>query len=149
MAAVFEKLGIRFAYPENWTLDQEEAGEGQAAITVYSPGGGYWSVAIHAPEEDPNRLAGAAVKAMKQVYSDLDSEAVEETVADQPLVGYDLNFYCLDLTNTALVRAYQNDFGSYVVMCQAEDREYVEIEQVFRAMTASLVNSPPPPLLPD
>ena len=27
MPAVFDKLGIRFLYPENWTLDEQEAFE--------------------------------------------------------------------------------------------------------------------------
>lgn len=141
MAAQFDKLGIRFAYPENWRLDEDEALKGNGSVSVYSPGGGFWSIVIHSADEDPVRLSNAAVKAMRQVYSDLDSEEVEEVVAGQELVGHDLNFYCLDLTNTALVRSFRNQQATYVLICQAEDREFAVVEPVFRAMTTSLLRS--------
>ena len=60
-------------------------------------------------------------------------------MAGEELVGYDLNFYCLDLTNTAQIRAFRRNEKIYLVLFQAEDREYEHIEPVFRAMTRSLV----------
>ena len=36
MPAVYDKLGIRFNYPENWRLDESEALEGAATVTVYT-----------------------------------------------------------------------------------------------------------------
>ena len=74
---------------------------------------------------------------MRQQYDELDAEEVHETVAGHELVGYDMNFYCLDLTNTAQVRSYRTDDAAYVVFCQADDREFAEIEEVFRAITMS------------
>ena len=63
MPAEFNKLGIRFLYPENWTLDEQEALEGNRSVTVYSPGGAFWSIAMHEPNVDPRekddeRIAG-------------------------------------------------------------------------------------------
>ena len=37
MPAVYEKMGIRFMYPDNWTLDEEEALHGNQSVSVYSP----------------------------------------------------------------------------------------------------------------
>ena len=139
MPALFNKLGIYFQYPENWSLDQQDALSGERSVTVYSPGGAFWSVAIHPLEDDPGRLASSAVQAMRQVYSELDSEEAWDDVAGREIHGYDLNFYCLDLTNTALVRSFRGDDATYVILCQAEDREFAEIEPVFRAMTTSMV----------
>ena len=39
MPARFDKLGISFQYPENWTLDDSDALLGRKSVTVYSPGG--------------------------------------------------------------------------------------------------------------
>jgi len=136
----FEKLGISFQYPDNWTLDEEDALAGRRSVTVYSPGGAFWSVAAHPRSADPARLAEAAVEAMKQEYEGLEAEETREALAGRELIGYDLNFYYLDLINTAQIRCLRTEQTTYTVFCQAEDREFDRIELVFRAMTASLLS---------
>lgn len=137
--ALYEKLGIRFQYPENWHLDERETDEQNASVTVYSPGGAFWSVSSHPPECDPRELADSVLKTMREEYSDLDSEIVQESVAGRNLIGHDIDFYCLDLTNTARVRGFRTPGRTYLVMSQADDREFEQIEQVFLAMTTSLL----------
>ena len=139
MPQLYQKLGIHFQYPDNWTLDEQEALEGNGAVSVYSPEGGFWSVAVHPSTADLPKLLSAAVSAMREVYEQLDSEAVEETIAGQELSGYDMNFYCLDLTNTATVRGLRTGQRTLVIFCQPEDREYERIEPIFRAMSTSLL----------
>jgi hypothetical protein len=139
MAAIFDKLGISFLYPENWKLDESEALEGNQVVSVYSPGGSFWSIMIHPPGTAPEKLAATALKAMRQQYDELDADEVRETIAGQDLVGYDMNFYCLDLTNTAQVRSFDTPEAAYVIFCQADDREFAEIEEIFRAITTSLL----------
>lgn len=139
MPAVYEKLGIRFQYPENWTLDEVEALEGNNSVTLYSPAGGFWSIMIHPQGTPPAELVEAALAAMRQQYDDLDADPVAETVEGRDLVGYDMNFFCLDLTNTALVRSFSTERATYVVLYQADDLEFADIELVFRAITLSLL----------
>jgi hypothetical protein len=55
------------------------------------------------------------------------------------LTGFDLNFYCLDLTNTAQVRTLATPAAIYLILCQAEDREWNELAPVFAAITTSFV----------
>lgn len=141
MPATFEKLGISFQYPENWKLDEQDILEGRNAVTIYSPGGGFWSVALDLGDSDAAQLAKAAVDAMRQEYQDIEVEETRETVADHEVVGYDLNFFYLDLTNTAGIRSFRIDQTTYTVFYQAEDREYEEIHRVFQAMTFSLIQS--------
>ena len=140
MPLKFEKLGISFQYPDNWTLDEEDALAGRRSVTVYSPGGAFWSVAAHPRSADPARLAEAAVEAMKQEYEGLEAEETREALAGRELIGYDLNFYYLDLINTAQIRCLRTEQTTYTVFCQAEDREFDRIELVFRAMTSSLLS---------
>ena len=141
MPAHFAKLGISFQYPENWTLDDSDAVLGRKSVTVYSPAGAFWSVAIYSGSAVPAKMASAVVDAMREEYEGLESVKVEKVVAGHELVGYDLNFYCLDLTNTAQVRSLQIAHTTYTIFCQAEDREFERIGRVFGAMTTSLVNS--------
>lgn len=139
MPAVFDKLGIRFQYPENWTLETESSTPDRPSISVYSPSGGFWTVMAHRPDVEPQELASAAVDAMKKEYDELDSEPADEQIGGVELAGFDLNFYCLDLTNSARIRAFSTQRASYLVICQAEDREFEELAPVFHAITTSLL----------
>jgi hypothetical protein len=141
MPAVFDKLGIRFTYPENWKLDETEALEGAATVTVYSPGGSFWSISLHSIDTEPEELVAAAVKALRETYDELDAETTTDEIAGHELAGSDVNFYCLDLTNTALVRSFMGERFNGLILCQADDREFAEIEPVFRAMTVSLLKN--------
>ena len=139
MPEVFEKLGVRFQYPENWTVETEEDAAGRQTISVYSPGGAFWTVVLQPAGTDPVELARVTLATMQQEYEELDSESVREKFGQIELFGFDVNFYCLDLTNTAWIRAAQTDSATYLILCQAEDREFGEVAPVFRAMTASLL----------
>lgn len=139
MPQLFKKLGIHFQYPDNWTIDEQEALEGNRAVTVFSPEGGFWSVTVHPTLANLPELLEAAVVAMREVYPQLDSEAVEDEIDGQVLDGYDMNFYCLDLTNSACVRGFRTTDAALVIFCQAEDREFERIQPIFRAMTTSLL----------
>jgi hypothetical protein len=146
MPAKFEKLGISFQYPDNWTLDEDDALAGSQSVTVYSPGGSFWSVAIHPRSSVPAKMAKAALDAMNGEYDDLDAEDAAESLAGYDLVGYDLNFFCLDLTNTARIRCLQTSRATYTIFCQAEDREFDQVDMVFQAVTVSFLGELPGPL---
>ena len=140
MPCQFNRLGISFQYPENWTLDEEDTLAEKPSVTVYSPGGAFWSVSVHPRSADPARLAKAVVEAMSAEYEDLDSEAAHETVGGRSLLGYDLTFFFLDFTNTVAIRCVQTERATLVVFCQAEDHEYDAVRRVFLAMTTSLLD---------
>ena len=137
----FDRFGLAFDYPDNWTVDAGDAAGGRPEVTVYSPGGAFWSVSLHTPAGGAEELAAAVVTQMREEYRDLDSEPAKASVSGHALSGYDLNFYCLDLTNTAAVRTLETPSGTYLLFCQAEDREWERVAHVFDAMTASFISS--------
>lgn len=139
MPAKFTKHGVNFLYPENWALDEEEL-SGDQSVTVCSPTGGFWSVAVHKGSIDPLNLANAALEAMKKEYQDLEVEEVNETLAGREMIGYDLNFFLFDFTNTAQIRSLKCNQAIYTIFCQAKDNEFEQIQRVFQAMTISLIN---------
>lgn len=139
MPAVYDKHGVRFQYPENWSLDESEVD--QNSVTIYSPGGGFWSLVWRDLSEDPHALAVEALQTLKKEYAETESEPATETIAGREISGFDVSFYYLDLTNTALIRGFRTPFASCLILCQAEDREFREIEPVFQAMTASLLKT--------
>lgn len=138
-----DRLGLSFDYPDNWTIDTDTSDRDAPAVTAYSPEGAFWSLSAHEAGTDPESLSRAIVDEMRSEYRDLDTEAAVDRIGDRSLTGFDLNFYCLDLTNTAQVRSLATPDATYVVFCQAEDREWDRIAHVFAAMTASFMRSLP------
>lgn len=133
----FERFGIRFDYPDGWEVD---VGDGDhAAVTVFTPEGGFWSVSGHAARGGAADLAAAVERQMREEYRDLDAEPVTVRIGDRAVEGVDMNFWFLDLTNTAQVRAITLPERIWLVFCQAEDREWERVAPVFDAMTASFV----------
>ncbi len=140
MPAEFKKMGISFQYPDNWTLDEDDALAGRQSVTVYSPGSAFWSVSLHPASTDPAQLAQTAIDVMRDEYSEVEADEVSESLAGRELVGYDLSFYCLNMVNAAGIRCLRAGRRTLTVLYQAEDREYDRLEQVFLAMTTSLLN---------
>jgi len=138
MPATYENISVRFDYPDGWHIEEETLVD-HHAVTVSSPGGGFWSVVVHPPTMDPGELVTAAMEMMRKEYDNLDAEVATETIASHALIGYDLNFYCLDLTNTTHIRSCRTDDATYLVFYQAEDREFETISPVFQAMVTSLL----------
>ncbi|HTM54482.1 MAG TPA: hypothetical protein VL175_10665 [Pirellulales bacterium] len=139
MPATYDKMGIHFLYPDNWSLDEGDALDGVPSVSVYSPGGAFWSIALHPRETEPSEVAAAALQALQAEYDEAEAEPVDEQIGPESISGYDLNFFYLDFTNTALIRGFRTPAATCLVLCQAEDREFARIGAVFRAITTSLL----------
>ena len=137
----FDRFGLAFDYHDNWSVDTADADGHYATVTVYSPEGGFWSVSGHAGGGDPRELAAAIVNQLQKEYPELDTEPAADMIEGSELPGFNLNFYCLDLTNTAHIRTLQTPGAVYLILCQAEDREWERVAAVFAAMTTSFVKA--------
>jgi len=145
MPALFNKMGIRFTYPDNWIVDETSAMEGAASVTVYSPTESFWTVSLHPADVEPESLVKSGVAALRETYPDLDFEETDDVIQGRDVVGADVNFICLDLTNTAQIRVFESANCVVVVYCQADDRDFDALGPVFQAMTFSLIAGMPLP----
>lgn len=141
MPASYNRLDIRFIYPENWTVSDEQFDEWPHGVTLQSPGGAFWEVQLYPAETDPEDLVAKVLDAMQEEYADLESQAVTEDLGDSPTVGLDLRFFCLDFLVTAQVRSFSAEAGTYLFIYQAENREFDRQEAVFQAITQSLLTT--------
>lgn len=139
MPGFYEKDGLRFAYPDNWTVDEEGDNQGDVAVTVNSPHTAFWSVVYYRGRRDVHELANCVLDALKDEYPQLEVDEADTSFDGGDACGYDLSFSYVDLLSTAAIRAFQHTGGTYVVLSQAEDHELPDVEPVFEAMTASLV----------
>mgnify|MGYP001266474611 CR=1 FL=1 len=137
----FEQFGVTFEYPDNWSIDVDSDDVGGSSATVQSPDGGFWNISVYPSGTNSKEMVQVVSSEMQKEYQDIDIEVVHDTISGIQLSGLDFNFYCLDLTNTAHVRAVENREATYIIFCQAEDREWESIHAVFEAMTASFLRS--------
>jgi hypothetical protein len=142
MSATYQNFGVSFMYPENWQLADETAeGEGPKSVTVQSPTGGFWSLHVYQPAVEPLELAEQVKLTMETEYPGLESQLATEDVGDEKLIGFDMDFYCLDFVISAQVRSLRKEKRTYVMLCQAETRDFEKLSPVFQAMTISLLRS--------
>jgi len=140
MIAHYEQPGIRFAYPENWSVVDERLDQWPRGVSVQSPNGAYWDLKVFPSDIALNQLSAEAFGAMQQEYADIESEAVAEELFDVPAVGYNLDFFCLDLLITSRIRSLYAGGHTLLLIYQAESREFDRQRLVFEAITKSLLD---------
>ena len=139
MVAKYDRHGVRFMYPENWSIQEDEPDSDVHCITLQSPGSGFWLLQILESPEMVEGLATETLSSMKQDYEDVEVDDAEEEILGISMTGYDLQFYCLDFLVSAHLRTFPLGDRACVLLSQAEDNEYDKIAPVFKAITASLI----------
>jgi hypothetical protein len=138
MSAVYQNHGIQFQYPENWQVIEEDK-EWPREVYVESPCGGFWSLHVYSPPDDPHQLVGDVLEVMRAEYKSVEAESAHEKIGGSDANGYDLFFFYLDLVVRCRVRGFTLNDKTLVLLTQAEDRDFERLLPVFDAMTTSLV----------
>ena len=137
MPTTFAEGGVRFLYPENWSLEREDDETGWT-VSLHSPGTAFMVVVFRGDVPPPSELADAALEALREDYPDLEAENEVTSIGGQPAIGHDIRFFSLDLTNTCWTRSFLTDEGTVLVMCQTNDLELDTNGPVLKAICASL-----------
>ena len=141
MTATYENLGVQFLYPENWQITDEDPLAWPRTVSLQSPGGGFWSLMVYRPDQDPEELTAEVLETMRQEYDGLESAEVSECFEQANTWGYEMQFCCLDFLVSARVLAVRVEDQTLLMIWQAEDREFQQMEPVFRAITTSLLRA--------
>ena len=139
MVGIFEKQGIHFQYPENWELSEDTSTPESLTVTLQSPGSAFWVLRLLDLDNSPERLVTEVLNSMRQEYDEVEATLVQEPLHGFDSVGYDMQFYCLDLLIHSHVRSFVVDDRTYLMMYQAEDREFDEVLPVFMAIVTSMM----------
>ena len=141
MPAVFDRLGVRFEYPDNWSVEHSEDDNAAQQVVVSSPHTAFWQLSKHSVGTDLEPLFDEALAALRSEYQEIEVEPDDDRIEGYTLSGFTVNFFCLDLTNTCWLRGFETPDAQYLVVCQAEDREFAKVALVFRAMLASVLRN--------
>lgn len=143
MFATYKHQGVSLAYPENWTLEEETDEEARVTLTIASPNTAFWTLVVYSEVLDRDHAVTQAIEALSQEYPGLETAPVAETIGGTEFIGQDANFFLLELTNTARVRACHHNGATYLILCQSEDRELAKVDSVFQGITQTLVTKLP------
>jgi hypothetical protein len=144
MPAVYQQFGVRFLYPENWSILDEEADEWPRTVTLQSPETGFWTLQVYPPDQDARQAVLTVIESIREVYPDLEVLPAKETIGDAETKGVDIAFFYLDLLVEAKIRCLKTPSGVVLWHYQAESRELDKIEPVFRAIATSLLQTQVP-----
>ena len=133
----FERSGVRFDYPGNWKVEDEETGDGWT-VTLQSPDTAFALVSLRPDVDSPALLAEEALDALRAEYPQLEIEAVIAALAGQPAVGHDIDFLTLDIPIQCWTRCIDTPGGSLLVMCQTSEFDEATNGPRLRALGDSL-----------
>jgi len=139
MPSICNALGVSFEYPENWSFEVSDSESETREVTVSGPETAFWQLSRHEPTVELERLFDEALAALRAEYREIEVWPAAQEVEGRRINGYDVNFYCLDLTVTTWLRGLPTSTGTYLLVCQAEDRELQLVAPVFQAMLVSLL----------
>ncbi|MDX1948677.1 MAG: hypothetical protein SFU86_25035 [Pirellulaceae bacterium] len=139
MPAVYENTGIRFLYPENWSITEEEIEEWPRNVTLQSPDTGFWSLQVFPPGHEPRPSVQEMIGSLREIYGEIEVLPVKETYGDTETKGVDLAFFYLDLMIESKIRTLRTPSSTLIWQYQAESREFDDLEAVFQAISTSLL----------
>lgn len=137
MNRVFEGHGVRFEFPDDWILHEQESPE-EVSITINSQETSFWSLTLLFDRPDIHEVVEAVINTLQEEYTELDVYPSEARLGDSHTVARDIDFVCHELIGSAFVRAAMAPGFTVLVLFQADDFELEETEIVFEKISNSL-----------
>ncbi|MCA9107246.1 MAG: hypothetical protein KDA83_17650 [Planctomycetales bacterium] len=137
----YEHNGLRFAYPENWQIEEIDVVGQPLDITLQTPGGGLWSLQSIPGGMSPGEAAAQALKGVEAEFQEVENESAQLELVEQLWLGFEIRFFCFDYLIEGRVWACRIPGRTLVCVYQAEQAEFEKQEPVFQAVMASLFTS--------
>jgi hypothetical protein len=144
MPAIYQNLGVRFLYPENWTVTDEDDDGWPRTVTLQSPQTAFWSLHVYPPAQDVKSVVKELVGGIQAEFRDIEVLQAKEIFGETTTTGVDLAFFYLDLLVEAKIRCLRTPSATLIWLYQAESREFESIEPVFQAIAVSMLQTQVP-----
>lgn len=134
MPQVYESLGIKFLYPDNWTVVQREQDEGREGVTLELPCGGFFTVERDYEGQLTEELIEEIGQSIEEDYGEFEQERLPIDGARPREQMVEFRFYYLDLLIISRLVILDVEESTYLVQMQAESRDFDANEMVFAAL---------------
>jgi hypothetical protein len=140
-SGVYEDHGVRFDYPPEWTV--EVTGDGPLTnINLEHPAGiAFLIVTTDVSCPDPGEVADTILETLREEYSELEDDPFEEVVNERLVSGYDVQFFTLDLSNTARIRCFRTLNRTILIYGQWADLVETEVSDLAESVIRSVEDS--------
>jgi hypothetical protein len=137
VAECFERDGISLRCPQGWTMSTETTRDGWT-VTLQSDSTAFVLVTLLTRRTPPAHAAQTVLRALQADYRELESRPCTEIVADREAVGYEVDFFALDLLVRAKVLALACTAGTLCILQQLADSESSLTDQRMQSIIKSL-----------
>ena len=138
MPATFDSFGIKFLYPDNWSVVDRGEGEGEEGVTLELPSGGFFSIEREAEGQLADELIEDLLSSFEVEYGEVEREELPLDSQGDVERAVEFRFYYLDLLIISRMLILERREKSYVVQIQAESRDFESNEMVFHAILKQL-----------
>ncbi len=105
MTATYDDA-IGFDYPDDWEVETTVDGS-RTTISLQPPASSAFAfIALDSEGGDPRELIDEAIDAMRDQYPEIEVDPATETIAGRRAVGYNVEFFYLDVINTCEIRCF-------------------------------------------
>lgn len=133
MPANFDAFGLRFLYPDNWTVAERDEDAGDDGVTLEMPSGGFFAIELDSETTNDADSIEKAAEVILAEYPDAERERV--SLPDQPdLSVCDFSFFYLDMLIVSRLIAIGSEGERWIIQIQAESRDFDQNELVFAAI---------------
>jgi hypothetical protein len=139
MPATFDSFGIKFLYPDNWSLLGREESEGQEGVTLELPSGGFFSIERAREGERPDAILEAVAASFEKDYGEVEREELIGEAFSKFQRAEEFRFYYLDLLIISRLLFFVREGTAYLIQMQAESRDFDSNERVFDAIVRQLL----------
>ena len=131
MPATFESFGLRFLYPDNWTVAERAEDEGSDGVTLELPSGGFFSIEPIRDGQLEEELIEEIADSIAEDYGEVERA---EVPSEDGWRTVDFQFYYLDLLVVSRVKIVPIGSLTYFIQMQAESRDFEKNVMVFAAI---------------
>ena len=103
----YDDHGVCFEYPSGWSVEVTDDGSLTTVNLEHPDGIAFVIVTFDISGPDPGEVADAVLATLREEYPDLEDDPFEEVVNKRLVSGYEVQFFALDLANTARIRSFR------------------------------------------
>jgi len=138
MEKIYLTHGISFRYPEDWELSVQQQ-EHEIAIVVDSPQTSFWGLTLFFNGPQAEDVIETALRTFQEEYDEIDIYPSAAKLCERRTIAHDLQFVCMDLINSAFLRAFETDRFTALVLFQATDNELDKTLPLLERLCRSMV----------
>ncbi len=138
MPATFDSFGVKFLYPDNWSVVDRDEAEGEEGVTLELPSGGFFSIEREVEGQLADEVFEEIASSFENDYGEVEREELALNVPESVGRAVEFRFYYLDLLIISRLLILNRREDTYLIQMQAESRDFEANEMVFQAILQQL-----------